>query len=135
MFKKKTAPKQVDFLKQSLTLIAIVFSFFFFIFGHIHSIWKFWAKGSNPSWSWSNPGSLIHCAQPGIKRSFQRSQEITDPTATQWQLPFRVTFDEMFWASLVLSFSRARFFSKFKLASLQSFIILAFMFRYMIHLH
>ena len=45
------------------------------------------------SCSYSNTGSLTHCARPGIEPRCQRSQDTTDPVAPQRELLLHGSFD------------------------------------------
>ena len=75
----------------------------------VFSFWqhmKFSGQGSdlscscNLSHSCGNTGFLTHCARPGIELSSQRSQDATDPTAPQWELPLSFMYFRLQSSSL-----------------------------------
>ena len=73
-------------------LIPQYFQKFFFLFWLPHSNMEFLGQGLDrshnpePSRSYSNTGSLTHCAGPGIEPSSQRFQDVADPIVPRWEL-------------------------------------------------
>ena len=91
------------------SLFFLFFFFFFFFFGfplHIEFIGpvSYLSHSCHLGHSYSNTGSLTHCAGPGIEPTSQCSQDTTDPIAPQQELPVCI-----FYATTMLRLTEPQF--------------------------
>ena len=69
-------------------LVSVPLLFYFFSFSATRWHMELLGRGSDPSRSCGNAGSLTHCARSGIEPATQRSQEATDPTVLPQELRY-----------------------------------------------